>query len=247
MWVTLEGAQPAAASASANTDARGDFTCTGLAPSEYDVSVRSTLGALGEKKHVDLTNVEVARVTLRLAGTAGIRVTLNGADGAHTPQVFAQPQDGMVVPAKRSGDELVFEHLPLGEYKVFTSGSAVPGDAGTLVALKYDGQVARITLPAPKLASIRGVVLDPEGNPVIDTWVRAASSNGLLGIYADTPNAAITDDRGQFQLAGLIPGLYDVCTRCDTESQRVTGVEAGATGVVLRLSAAAPQDPRAAH
>ena len=242
-WVSLEPARPEIPGGGCNTDDNGDFACRGLAPAEYDCSARTGFGAVGEKTHVDLKESD-GRVTLRLAASASIRVTLTGNDAQHSARVFAQQRQGAIVPAAAHGDELVFERLPLGEYKVFMGSEGASDESGAVVALKQDGEVARVRLASPKLASIRGVVIDPAGNPVLDTWVRAVSSNALLGVYADTPSAAITDNQGHFQLSGLIPGRYDVCTRCDTEDQRVTGVQAGATDVVLRLSAVIPQQAR---
>jgi hypothetical protein len=53
------------------------------------------------------------------------------------------------------------------------------------VTLTHADQIYRITLAQPELLSIRGVVIDAEGVPVLDTWVRASNSDRLLGIYAD--------------------------------------------------------------
>jgi hypothetical protein len=90
-------------------------------------------------------------------------------------------------------------------------------------------------LVAPELATIEGVVLDADGMPALDTWVRASNADRLLGVYADSAHAVITNEQGRFVLRDLAPGRYDLCARCESERVRISGVAAGATNVVLRL------------
>src|SRR5687767_14271109 len=53
-------------------------------------------------------------------------------------------------------------------------------------------------------ATIRGTIQDPTGSVV------PGASVTIVNVGTRTPTTAVSDDRGQYFLAGLFPGTYDL-------------------------------------
>ena len=78
--------------------------------------------------------------------------------------------------------------------------------------------------------AISGMVANTRGEPIVEAWVSANSSDA--GMYG----SARSDEHGRFTLAGLTPGTYDVRASAGSYSfADVAGVQAGTTGLMFRL------------
>jgi len=164
------------------------------------------------------------RVALRGAPDASrdVRVLLRGLGGAHQ--------------ATREGDEFVFASVPLGVHEVYVDAPSHDGASNAEARLERDGEVVRLELSAPALASISGHVLDPQGAPLPDVSVRALAADAFAGDaepHAERPT--LTDTSGAFTLVGLPPGSYVVHARHSSGEGVGPTVDAGQTNVVVRL------------
>jgi hypothetical protein len=136
--------------------------------------------------------------------------------------VLASPAQSKTVSSDGDG-RFMFTGLRAGEYTLSATkagyldmvyGARVPGPgrAGmpirlTAAASRVDGLDLRLT----RGGSINGVITDEFGDPAMGTAVRVMRfvfSNGVR--YATPSGQDITDDRGQYRVAGLMPGEYTV-------------------------------------
>ncbi len=139
---------------------------------------------------------------------AGSKVTLSLADGSQSRSTVAD-----------RGGRFLFENLPPGLYRVSASrpyfaagryGQKAWNRAGKTIELApRAGFSAEVLLH--RLGVITGAVVDENGEGIPDVKVRA------LTAYADRRPGRIaaegsSDDRGNFRIAGLKPGLYCVAT-----------------------------------
>jgi Carboxypeptidase regulatory-like domain len=154
----------------------------------------------------------------------GAIVTLSGTTRAvHSPQSgsaggsIAQPRiltgaDGL----------FVFRDLPPGSYGISSSkpgyadgahGRRRPGGPAQPVALEEGERIGTVVVPMWKQAAISGIVLDEAGEPVVGATVRAwRRSFGSESRRFGNSWSAMTDDRGVYRLANLLPGEYLVGT-----------------------------------
>lgn len=112
-----------------------------------------------------------------------------------------------------------FVGLPAGRFSLTVSkrgyvggsfGQRRPGGSLQYVELA-DGQRRGATdIRLWPAAAIEGVVLDEQGEPVVNTVVRAIRRTDLPGrpLYSSTALFARTDDRGAYRIAALEPGAY---------------------------------------
>jgi hypothetical protein len=231
------GDPPGRADGSCMTDSAGAFLCAGLSSGAYDCSVDERQQAAGAATRVVLREESAANVLLRTAASASIRITLSAQDPdtARPSKVFARSGNSLreAVP---EGNEFVFDGMPLGRHEVYVD---LPSHSSEVV-LERDGQVALLTLSVPPSTPIRGRVLDGNGAPIVDAWVRASPNNPFAGdpdYGRDRP--ALTDDTGQFTLAGLAPGSYDLQVESSAGKAHARGVQAGSGAVLLRVQAPA--------
>jgi protocatechuate 3,4-dioxygenase beta subunit len=82
---------------------------------------------------------------------------------------------------------------------------------------------------------IEGTVLGPDGSPLFDALVRARAEGPSRGPrYEDLSTSS--DESGRFRIEGVDEGLYTLTTQSSlAPEQRMNGVEAGTTNVVIRL------------
>ncbi len=113
-----------------------------------------------------------------------------------------------------------FSDLPAGDYTLSASrpgyldtvhGARQPGatSVGTPLTLAEDQRIEKLTLPLPRGGVISGVIIDEFGDPAFNTPVRALRFSYQNGERVLTPAGnAVTDDRGAYRMAGLLPGDY---------------------------------------
>jgi carboxypeptidase family protein len=116
-----------------------------------------------------------------------------------------------------------FPDLPAGRYTVSASkpghltleyGQRRPFEAGRRIELGAAERLTRVDVLLPVSASITGVVIDDTGERVNQMWVSAARQAYRNGRRAPViATTTVTNDIGEFRLAGLAPGEYYIVTR----------------------------------
>jgi hypothetical protein len=195
------------------SDPHGEFTCGGLEPGHYVAALRVYGQLQSAAPELDLRgSSQPDRVRLRADPSGTIRVNVDGADDARgVPiSVFACNQQGEPVLARRHGEGFLLERLPFGTYGVDFGLPECTRDLDAAVTLGSDGEVVDVSLPLPRLARIRGRLVDADGAPVPDVWVRASAPQRAWALLVEVPPAVITDSEGEFSLPGLLPSRYDV-------------------------------------
>jgi protocatechuate 3,4-dioxygenase beta subunit len=222
------------------SDARGEFSCGGLTAGEYDFSVVGSGPPASETVRVNVSEHLAPRVQLRLQASGTIRVAVESGDAvvAAPIRVFARGADLFAIEALPNGAEFVLERLPLGAYELYVE-RPTPDPVPTRVALEFDAQVLSVRLSPPAHSAISGRVLDEHGVPLVDAWVWASPSETSAALAVRTP-PALTDEAGGFWLPGLASGAYDLHVRHGAVLGELTGVNAGASGIAVRVSTAGP-------
>jgi protocatechuate 3,4-dioxygenase beta subunit len=212
-------------------DAAGAFDLFPVPPGEWQVAARlmgaqfvqQDIGAVAEGEVVE-------GVVIRLAGGERIEGTVtDGAGkpmgGLHLNASPAAPGAGGGYSTARTDDAGRFrlQGLPPGNYIVSVHSArglqllTVEAPAGTLDL--------KIVVPSP--GSISGRVLLPDGEPVKTFFIRVEPDDPQRG--GVLMQERVTDERGNFRLSGINPGLY-VVTAIATEgfSERERGVAVAA-------------------
>ena len=142
-----------------------------------------------------------AEVTLSGLGTEVTRTVVTGETGAF---VFDRLAGGRyVLSARRQG----FSELAYGATRAGRSG---------IVVVAADGQhVSGLTIALPRLGSIAGIVMKPNGTPLHLARVvaRRVVPNRPLAELAQSPEMSVstaTNAQGGYHLTGLAPGAYRV-------------------------------------
>ena len=167
------------------------------------------------------TNQPARKAALRLVAVASrmVRTTTTDADG-----------------------RFEFTGLPPGEFTLAASkpgyldvvyGARRPGptSAGSVLTLLEGQRLDKIAMRLPRGGVVAGLITDEFGEPAFNVPVRA-----LRYIYQDGYRAltaggnAVTDDRGMYRIAGLLPGEYLV-----SAVPRDTVAAAAATAEELRV------------
>lgn len=228
----LEASERWASQSEVKTDAAGTFTLHGAEPGELTVYAHSSEGFVGEKvvtvgpQGADGVVIPLAKQGVTIAG----RVT----------DTRGQPVVGVYVGAwgvVTTGD---------GSFKV---PSAEPGQHELVVTDAEDTyeiiapKVTTLEVPATGIAdlaitvvsrdrTLRGVVIAADGKPARDAWVVAIPSNEWADgneppdlsstnfDWTGRKNIALTNADGQFAIAGVKAGNYDVAAEGDRGNAR---------------------------
>jgi Carboxypeptidase regulatory-like domain len=116
-----------------------------------------------------------------------------------------------------------FANLPAGRftlrvtkagYLALDYGQRRPFEQGRRLELRAGEKLRGVDVTLPRAAAISGTILDDSGDPAGQMWVVAARSAFRDGRRQLVPAVTtVTDDIGQFRLAGLAPGEYYVVAR----------------------------------
>ena len=213
--------------------ATGAFDCRGLEVGRYDFSVGSQDPVAAGSILIAENGPEPSPVVLRLPPVANILVEVAEAGfPSGTLQVLARRAGAPPLRAERTAEGHWIRDVPLGTYAIYLGPtSVVPSDAPH-VTLDTDGNTARVALAAPAALTISGVAVDAANAPLVERWLHAESSSPAVpGEVAGA--AALTNERGEFVLEGLVPGAYEIFN--SESAQRVGAANAGARGVIIRL------------
>jgi protocatechuate 3,4-dioxygenase beta subunit len=209
----------------------GSFALDPVPPGDYAVVARAPGFLQG---HATLRvpadgPVEVDLVRARVLGgrllqadgspAAGVLLRASAAEREAEPEAFT-----------RGDGRFLFRDLAPGRWTIEpeagdATSAVVPGDLGSCEAGATD-----LVLTLPAGAEIRGRVLDEEGRGIADA--RFQASNGAGG-----RKSGEAGPEGDFVVRGVRPGTVDLRISAAGYLGRVlTGVEAGATGLEVRLS-----------
>jgi hypothetical protein len=102
------------------------------------------------------------------------------------------------------------------------------------VNLSRDGEVLEVVLTLPEATTISGSVIDEQGSPVPDAWVRATMSGSEFGFSIGIP--VLTDAEGRFTIEGLLERKYDLRATGDGTRGELKAVAAGDPHVRVRVA-----------
>jgi len=229
--------QPASACTS---DERGAFTCAGLAAGYYraGAGVAGSPDAVSELFAVEAGPPAPVHLVLPDGGTIRVRVARRADGPATVFHPLARGEGRAVGPfmASPEGDAFVFDRLRLGRYRVgLTRALDVLGPSVVDVELTRPGEVVEIELAPPDVLSIAGSVVDRQGQPVPDAWVKVWPSLPLGPSALDGTDAVISDLDGAFDIPALAPGSYVVSVEHPRGEARQLNVDAGRRGLALVL------------
>ncbi|MDX2268959.1 MAG: carboxypeptidase regulatory-like domain-containing protein [Bryobacter sp.] len=133
--------------------------------------------------------------------------------------VFVGPPQGKSVTSGTDGS-FVFEELEEGSYRLYAEkagfvrtsyGASSPNSAGTPLKLISGGELKDLSLRMLPGATVAGMVVDEEGEPLERLQVMVLRKNPSMGRNLWQPLAsAQTNERGEFRLTGLTAGSFTV-------------------------------------
>ena len=88
-------------------------------------------------------------------------------------------------------------------------GQRGAGQSGAVLAIRDGQQLSRVDMALGRGSAVLGTVVDERGEPIESVKIRALQVRVMDGRSIGLPlGAAVTDDRGQYRLPGLLPGRY---------------------------------------
>ncbi len=246
----VDGARVRAGSLQTETDANGRFVFRGMSAHTYELTADSQrVGAftrgvsvsLAEAEHktgvelaldlsgsisgtvVDQAGKPISGVFLRfsLVGGSDYGEATSADDGTFTARALSGGGEYACEVRARGGSALVFPPATGRRHPTIAVKDGRSHVTRAVVRVRYE-----------RLA-IRGTVLDASGRPAADVMVSATPKQA--GWY-HVPRA-MTDAKGDFEIADLPAGSYAVLAIAAHGEARRDGVTAGAHGLALRLVA----------
>jgi hypothetical protein len=201
------------------TDAEGRFRIGGLAPGIYKpIATRDDVhGQAAVQVHLGLGQTS-ASVEIRVHPMALVegRVILAGTDegcsAGHVTLVRTDDEADRIGTRTDDQGRVTLRAVRPGEYEVSVGceGTVARDDYDNLIIAGEDrlDQVWEVR----EGQAIRGRVVDSEGEPVADAGVSAQMVVDAASARGQTTNAWTreSEDDGSFELAGLLPGRYEV-------------------------------------
>jgi hypothetical protein len=222
-------------SVSCQAGERGEFVCLGVEPGLYEFSLGSEPALTAGSIEIAPADMDLGPIILHMPAAASILVTIADSEMGRpsTFQVLASKTGSPPVGAQATAEGHLFQDLPLGAYALYFGPTSQVPETAPRVSLTTDGELARVTLAPPPNLEIAGVVVDALGVPVPEIWLYAESVDHLAGSVPGVP--ALTNERGEFSLRGLIPGAYDVLSSGTEPLRLAASINAGARDLIVHL------------
>jgi hypothetical protein len=219
------------------TDEVGHFECADLAPGAYDCSVGGDWDSYSPTVRVTVSPGASPEIVLVTKPLATVRAIIP-ASATDTPVNLTawlwRDDSNFAVRGVRIRDGFVFEHLPLGRY-VLHAGPT-PAENPPTVVLEHDGQIETLEVSVPPVEGVAGRVVDGRGLPVADAWVRARYARGSVRESVEAGEPALTNERGEFDLVGLLRGSYVLSATGEHGEASPVEVQSGERNLVLRIA-----------
>lgn len=217
-----------------STNDSGEFDCNGLTPGRYDVQL---LELPSETVSVDVEPGMLLPVVLRARAAGTLRVVLRQRESAAqiAPVILAESASMSPTRMVAQDDAYVLEHVPLDTYRIAFGQMPAKGLEVAVLSLARNGEVAETQLDMPKGTALRGTVVDSQGDPVPDAWVRAAAVAPRVAFNAS--RSVLTADTGAFVFDNMAPGVYDLTVTSSAGQGRYTGVASGAEDLSVVIQA----------
>ncbi|MFO7565104.1 MAG: carboxypeptidase regulatory-like domain-containing protein [Enhygromyxa sp.] len=191
----------------------GSFSVTGLASGTYELEAElwSTTGAT---EVVLSPGADARDVELVLAPQGTIAGLVRDEQGEPIAKVTVQlaperPGPKLVAVSDHEG-RFRLEHVPRGSQRIVAvdEGAVWPGpspdDEPGVLAQVESGETTQVELVLRRpSASVRGRVLDSDGSPVSDAFVRQQRMTAAA--WSSSEAGVLTDPDGRFELDGLFP------------------------------------------
>ena len=188
--------------------------------------VGNVLLMIDAPSEIDYSAQVTNRLESGLDATASVSGRVVGADGRPIPRAVVHAYRpyiaGRQVETDQSGRYRIDRLVP-GEYTIAVRkfgfegrqyGQTIGTAAGRPVTLTDGQSVNALDVTLLRGGAISGTIVDEFGEPVQDVAVSAVqlqpNPGGARGTSATSRSGAVTDDRGQYRLAGLFPGSYFV-------------------------------------
>jgi hypothetical protein len=154
-----------------------------------------------------------------IAGVVTVAGTSTPARGAQVRLSSTAPRIGRVATTDDEG-HFVFDRLAAADYTLSATkpgfldmvyGARKPGPnaAGATIHLVAAQKLETIAIALVKGGAIGGAIVDEFGDPVFEARVTALRFSYVNGARTLAQSrTALTDDRGQYRLSGLLPGEY---------------------------------------
>lgn len=126
-----------------------------------------------------------------------------------TPRVMTNANGQFVIRGLHEG--AVVLTATKGGYVNATYGQRRPGGTAQPVPIEPDARVIDLELRMWKFGAIGGTIVDESGDPVVGTRVASFMRTWIAGRRRYTAGpTGVTDDRGVYRIAGLMPGEYAI-------------------------------------
>ena len=200
---------------SAVTDADGRFRITRLAPGRYKARATAT-GRYGEAEESVLLGLGQTRdslvVEVHPAFVVGGAITVADSDEpcpTGSVRMTAKDSDREASGSTEGDGAVTMKAVLPGTYRVdvFCKGWLPRASYPDIEVT--DGDVTGLSWQVDKGAEIAGRVVDQDGQPVVDAWIRARGSSGDPRGQRSWAFERSEDD-GRFSLTGLLAGKYDL-------------------------------------
>ncbi|UQS27975.1 carboxypeptidase-like regulatory domain-containing protein [Amycolatopsis thermalba] len=220
--------------------ADGGYAVPGLRPGTYTLIVTAP-GFQPEAAAVTLNGSGAVRDFVVSGGgtVTGIVRRSPGGSGAGDTAVVATDGDGQVLARTRTRADGTFQlaGLPAGEITVTAHLDGHRPAAATVAVSGTEPAVADLLVQAA--GTLRGTVTGPDERPVPGARVTVSTAAGELAA------TAVTDEHGDYLVAGLAPGDYTVVTSLFEPVVRQVDLGGGETATVdADLRAGRPEQAR---
>jgi len=191
------------------TDGNGNFQINGLAPGHYTITAAKPGLASGMLRDFDITAGAPARVVMKMGGTIVGQVTGLTASELENATVMANSPNGGATAEVDSSGSFRMEGTPTGTVRVSArTGRGIGGGGKTsaVQSVQVDpGSSVQVNIQFKTDTVIRGRVTR-NGQPLANVMVMFTPRNA----QSQTQSSGTADSNGNYQIAGLDDGTYNV-------------------------------------